>query len=77
MRAATAEAEIEVGELGSATVASVGALVERVTGRPAPPQLWIDGRPCSAATALGRAGLARGNIIDVSAPAPAPADPVS
>ena len=74
MRTTSAEAEVDVvvAERDGAAV-TVGDAVERVTLRPAPPVVCVDGRLLPSSTPLRSAGLRRAAVVDVTTdPAPAP-----
>ena len=75
IRTTHGEAEVSVAEHGSDV--TLGDLVERTTGRPAPNLVFVDGRAVPAVTPLEIAALLNGTIVDVGPPDDTGADGAS
>ncbi len=76
VRTATAEAELDVLVDERAAAVTVGDVVERVTMRPAPPTVHVDGRLLPSSTPMHAAGVRRASVVDLTAD-PAPPGPAA
>ena len=73
----TTHGEAEVTRRRARPDVTLGDLVERTTGRPAPTLVFVDGRAVPAVTPLEIAALLNGTVVDVEPPDDAGADRAS